>query len=208
MKIERALSIDALERKKYRLMEFESPFAESFGQLVERGGSWIIYGDSGNGKTTGSIQLAKYLTKFGKVLYDSLEERGGRYSLQLAVKRQSFTSVERRKITIVKDQLPTLILRLRQPKSAEFVFIDSLQYSMITKKQYLALVDEFPNKTFIWMSHVDGNLPAGSVASWVYYAADLKIHVKGFKMFIKGRYGGQEDYIIDQKLSDRYWNTL
>jgi len=207
MKLKRALSVDALERKKYRLMEFDGAFAASFGQMVERGGTWIIYGDSGNGKTSGSFQLAKYLTRFGKVAYDSLEEKA-RHTLQRAVMRQRFTTIERRRIILLSETIPELIVRLRKPKSAEFIFIDSLQYSMITKQQYLALVEEFPQKTFIWLSHVDGNLPDGSIARWVYYAADLKILVKGFKMMIKSRYGGQEDYIIDPALSERFWGTF
>ena len=64
---------------------FTDEWEAAFG-TPDRTGTWIIWGDSGNGKSSFVMQLAKYLCQFDKVIYDSLEESTG-LSLQNSINR-------------------------------------------------------------------------------------------------------------------------
>mgnify|MGYP002229404285 FL=1 len=61
-------------------MDFSGSFYHLLGR-PEPQGAWIIWGQSGSGKTTFTCRLAKYLAEFGRVAYLSLEE-GDSLSLQ------------------------------------------------------------------------------------------------------------------------------
>lgn len=207
MELRRAISIDQLEKMKFKSMNFSGKWAASIGDVVAIRGSWIIYGDSGNGKTDFAIQLAKYLTKFGKVAYDTIEE-GASLTFQIAIKRHKLTAAEKRRFVILDEDIEELIERLSRQKSPDIIIIDSLQFANITNAQYKNLVRMFPSKLFIWISHADGKKPRGALAIYVEYNSHVKIRVQGFRAIIKGRYGGKEDFIINQERSAAYWNEL
>ena len=207
MMLKRAISVDELLHKRFKTMQFEGEWSVSMGAVVERSGSWIIYGESGHGKTDFSLQLAKYLTNFGKVAYDTIEE-GARLTFQKALSRQQFTKQERRRFVILNESIDELRARLKKQKSPDFIFIDSLQFSFITKKQYAALVEEFPTKLFIWISHAEGKKPQGTLGIWVEYHSDIKMRVEGFRTLVKSRYEGGEDFIINEDLAAKYWNEI
>ena len=60
-------------RAVFNTVDFTGKWLASFGRPELRG-SWIVWGGSGSGKTTFMLQLAKYLTNFSKVCYDSIEQ--------------------------------------------------------------------------------------------------------------------------------------
>lgn len=207
MELRRAISIDQLEKMKFKSMDFSGKWAASIGDVVAMRGSWIIYGDSGNGKTDFAIQLAKYLTKFGKVAYDTIEE-GASLTFKNAITRHKLTAAEKRRFVILDEEIEELIERLTRQKSPDIIIIDSLQFANITKVQYKNLVRMFPSKLFIWISHADGKKPLGALAIYVEYNSHVKIRVEGFRAIIKSRYEGKDDFIINQERSAEYWNEL
>ena len=202
----RAISTDQLLKKKFKILELSPEFSESFG-VPEDNGSWIIWGESGNGKTSFSMQLAKELTKFGTVVYNTLEE-GARKSMQDAIIRSNMKECKARFKLLDRENIADLRSRLEAQKSPKFVFIDSLQYSGLNKKQFFDLVNDFPKKLFILISHADGRLPEGRVARSVRYHCDIKIRVEGFKAFALSRSGGGKEYIIYQKGAAEYWGDV
>lgn len=181
-KIKRAVSVDELIKKKFTELPLEGKWKDLIGS-PERSGSWIIWGLSGHGKTTFNMQLAKYLTKFGKVEYNTLEE-GARKSMQMAVienrmdecRKGSFKILNKLSIEEVKE-------RLRRHKAAKIIFTDSVQYTFLNKREYKELQREFPDVLFIWVSHAEGKEPLGALGKAIRYDADVKIHVLGFKAF-------------------------
>jgi len=205
--LKRAISIDQITKMKFKTMKFDGAFADSFGVEVDRTGNWIIYGNSGHGKTTLCLMLAKYLTQFGRVAYDTIEE-GARLSFQKAIIRHKFNAIEKRRFIIISEELPDIIERLSRQKSPDFIFIDSLQFLGISKAEYKKLVRMFPTKLFIWISHADGKKPYGTLAEYVEYNGDVKIRVEGFKAIVKGRFGQDEDFIINAEKAANYWNDL
>lgn len=194
-KIKRAISVDEIEKMKFNELQL-SPFFDKLLGNPERSGVWIIWGESFNGKTDFALQLAKELTMSGRVYYNSLEE-GARKSLQNAIIRNNMREVARKFIIGNRESLEYVKIRLRKKKSPDICFIDSIQYTQMTKKEYQSLKEEFPNKLFIFISHADGKNPKGALANFVKYDADIKIRVEGYKAMCLSRLGGdKEPYII------------
>ena len=193
MPLKRAISVAEMYKIKFIEMPFEGNWNRSFGE-PERTGVWLIWGDSGNGKTDLAIQVAKYLTQFGRVAYDTLEE-GPRKSFQLALKRNNMLTVSSRFI-ILTEGIDDLKRRLRKRKSPDIVIVDSFQYCGLSKPEYKSLKAEFPNKLFIFISHAEGKQPEGRAAKFAKYDADVKVYVEGYKAFVKSRFGGGDPFVI------------
>jgi len=206
MAIKRAISIEEIEKRKFIDMEFTDKWALSFG-IPERSGIWLIWGHSGNGKTRFSLQLAKYLTRFGKVAYNTLEE-GARKSMQKAVIETGLREVARNIILLDREPIGELANRLRRRRSPDICIIDSFQYTGMTRSDYIALKEEFNNKLFVFISHADGRHPEGRTAKFIRYDADIKIHIEGYKAFPTSRYGGGEPFVIWDLGAEKYWGGL
>lgn len=203
--IKRGYTPSQLMLMRMRTMTFEGPWLEHIG-LPECSGSWIIWGPSGNGKTRYALMLGKYLTQFGRVAYNSLEE-GISQSLKRAIMDCGLVGV-RRFILLDKEPITDLILRLQKPKSPDVVFIDSIQYSGLNYRDYRQLRDTNRNKLFIFISHADGKEPAGRTAKSVRYDANIKIYVEGYRAFAASRYGGGEPFTIWEDGAERIYGTL
>lgn len=201
----RAISVTELITKRYNQMEFTGAWKRSLG-CPELAGTWIIYGKPKNGKTAFALMLCKYLTRFAKVAYDSLEE-GTSVTLRDAFLRVGMLEVKGRIVLLNKEPIPQLILRLRRQKSPQIIVIDSLQYTGMNYNEYKALKDEFPHKLFIFISHAEGKEPAGRVARAVRYDANITIMVEAFKAFASGRYGGGEPFVIWPDEAIKYWGN-
>ena len=191
----RAVSIHQLYNTNIRSLNFTGEWLDSIG-CPEVTGTWIIWGNSGNGKTRFALQLAKYLTSFGrKVAYDSLEE-GVSLSLRNAITDCNMQEVARRFILLDKEPIPELIIRLKKKKSPDIIIIDSVQYTGLTYSDYKVLRDTFRNKLFILISHADGSQPSGRVARSIRFDANVKVWIEGYQAFPMSRYGGGEPYTI------------
>ena len=152
-----------------------------------KSGTWIVWGHSGNGKTSFVMQLAKYLCKFEKVIYDSLEESTG-LSVQKSLRRHGMADVARRFIILDREPIEQLSERLRRKKSPGVVIVDSFQYSGLSYVSYKKLKEEHSGKLFIFISHAEGSRREGRAAKKVEYDADIKIFVEGFKASCKSRF--------------------
>jgi len=188
--------------KQFKTLEFTDEWLDLIGK-PEVKGSWFIWGNSGNGKTVFSVKLAKYLSKFGRVLYNSMEE-GLSMSLKRAFKLADVSDSDN--ITLLdKETITELKERLQKHKSPRFIIIDSFQYTGLSALTYKSLINEFNNKLFIFVSHADGKKPSGRTANTVHYDANVKLWIEGFKVFPKSRYGGTEPYTVWKEGADKYW---
>lgn len=208
----RAISNKNVLSAQFETADFTGEYLASFGRPELRG-TWIIWGGSGSGKTTFTLMLCKYLSGFGRVAYDSLEQ-GLSLSLQRAWERVNMAEAGSNIILLNKEELPDLRERLEKRKSPDIIVIDSLQYmDGLTKRAYKYLKRDFPDKLFIFISQADNadKDPAGNVAKHVRYDADIKIRVEGYKAFVTTRYEvpergeGGADFVIWQEGADAYW---
>ncbi|UGU15183.1 hypothetical protein LS482_16040 [Sinomicrobium kalidii] len=202
----RAVSVEALLRRKFAEMPFTGPWKDAFG-IPARSGVWLIWGASGNGKTSFCLQLGKYLTKFGKVAYNTLEE-GLSKSMQDAISRANMQQVKSRFILLDREPMGELEARIKRRRSPDIIIIDSLQYSGLTRNEYKRIKERFSNKLFIFISHAEGKQPEGRTAKFVRYDADVKVRVEGYKAFPTSRFGGGEPYVIWHEGAHNYWMDI
>lgn len=203
MSNKRAVSVSELLTKSFKVMAFEDDWKECIGS-PEKTGSWIVWGQSGQGKTRFALQLSKYLTQFGRVAYNSLEE-GASQSMALAARELRMNECRGRFILLDMEPVVDLSKRLERHKSPDIIVIDSLQYTGMSYAQYKDLRDRFRNKLFIFISHADGKEPAGRVAKSIRFDAFVKVRVEGFKAFPTSRYGGGSPFTIWAEGAADYW---
>ena len=203
--MKRAYSIRNVIDAKFKTLDFDGDWLEAVGR-PELGGSWMIYGAPKNGKTSLAMQLARYLTRFCRVAYDSVEE-GLSLSIQHCVERTFGGEANRRFLLLEKETIEELTERLsKRSGSPDAVVIDSVQFLGLRWEEYKGLVERFPHKLFVFVSHVDGNQPEGRVAKKIWRDANVYIRVEGFRGFPVGRYGGEKPIDICPERAIRYWD--
>lgn len=189
---------------KFDTLPFEADWYQAFG-TPERRGVWLVWGNTGNGKTSFVMQLCKELCRFGRVAYDSLEE-GACLTMQNTLKRFNMQEVNRRFLLLDAEPLGQLSLRMKRQKAPDFVVIDSFQYTQMTYPQYIKFKEAHRNKLTIFISHASGTHPDGRTAKKVAFDASLKIYVEGYRAFSKGRFIGPKGYYdIWPEEAARYW---
>jgi hypothetical protein len=189
-------------------LPFEGEWLEAFGTPPTTG-IWIVWGASGNGKSSFVMQLSKYLCRFfRRVAYDSLEEMLG-LSVQQRIAQYSMEEVDDRFSIIAGESMEELSDRLKKRRAPEAVIIDSLQYSGMTYNDYKKFKERHRDKLIIFISHAEGTNPEGKVAKKVMFDADVKIMVQGFRAVCKGRFISKPGkyYTIWEEGAAQYWNS-
>ena len=120
------LSASIILDKKQKPLSWKGKWADAFG-YPPKTGNWIIYGDSGHGKSVVAMQLAKYLTQFGRVGYNTLEELTGISFVQNMRVAEIDKSI-RQFLIYTGYNIIELHEHLIKKKSPDFVFIDTIQY--------------------------------------------------------------------------------
>ncbi|MBP4139657.1 hypothetical protein [Flavobacterium geliluteum] len=208
-KINRAYSVSNVLSKKFNPLGFSGEWEATLGK-PDKAFSAIIWGGTTNGKTEAALKFAKYLTNFGKVAYDSLEQ-GLSATIQQALIRNHMDTLGNSFMLLDREPFDELIIRMSKPKSPDFLFIDSVQYTRITKAQYYQLKELMlkKGKGIIWISQAKGSLPKGALADDIMFDVDLKLWVEGFKLFPDGRLnGGGEPFVIWAQKAAKYWKEI
>ncbi|WP_348814103.1 hypothetical protein [Flavobacterium maritimum] len=208
-KINRAYSVSNVLSKKFNPLEFYGEWEATLGK-PDKAFSAIIWGATTNGKTEAAMKLAKYLTNFGKVAYDSLEQ-GLSATIQEALIRNHMDTCGNSFILLDREPFDELLIRMSKPKSPDFLFIDSVQYTRITKAQYYQLKELMlkKGKGIIWISQAKGKLPKGALADDIMFDVDLKLWVEGFKLFPDGRLnGGGKPFVVWAQRAAKYWKEI
>lgn len=175
---------------------------EKWKQIIgtpEQNFRMLIWGASGSGKTTFALQMLKYLTEFGKVYYNSVEQGKGK-SLQQAAMHCKMDEIEAGKFMIGdRDPLEDMIEKIKKTHP-KFICIDSLQYINLTKEQYKRLIKLFPTKSFVIISWEDkGEQPKGQYAQDIRYMVDIKCYVRNKVAKCDSRFGPTVPYQIMPK---------
>lgn len=201
--LSRAKSINDILKLKLPTFPFTGKWYDAFGN-PERLGVWIIWGNSGNGKSSFVMQMCKELANYSDIYYNSLEE-GCSLTVQESLVRHGMSDVNGR-VYFINDTMEQLNERLLMKRSPKIVIIDSFQYTMMNYKQYVDFKEAHKDKLLIFISHADGKFPSGRSAKSVMYDATLKIWVEGHRAFSKGRFiGPTGSYTIWEEGASRYW---
>lgn len=204
--IRRAMSVTELYSRRRTIYKLEGELADLIGAEVELRGAWFIWGGSNSGKTAFACQLAKELSKYKTVAYNSIEE-GDSLTMTLALKRVQMQDVGSRFLFLDAEPIEELDVRLAKHKSPGIVIIDSFQYARLRYQQFIDLVGRHPSKLFIFISQAKGKEPSGADAEAAKYAASVKIWVEGCRAFAQSRYGGGKPYTIYEERAHRYWDA-
>ena len=111
MRLKRAYSPVEIQNMNIPSFDFTGEWEASLGRPA-RTGTWIIWGHPGNGKSSFAMQLIKYLCKFDRVIYDSLEESTGK-SLQMSLNRHNMEEVSRKLLILDREPMDELSDRYR-----------------------------------------------------------------------------------------------
>ena len=99
--MKRAYSIRNVLDARFKTLDFDGEWLAAVGR-PQLGGSWMIYGAPKNGKTSLAMKLARYMTRFCRVAYDSVEE-GLSLSIQNCVERTFGGESNQRFLLLNKD---------------------------------------------------------------------------------------------------------
>lgn len=206
----RAFSNREITDAKFKFEDFTGEWLASFGR-PELKGAWIIFGQSGSGKTHFALMLAKYLSQFvNRVAYDTVEQ-GRSGSFQEAWRTARMDEIKTKIIGLDREQVPELKERLRRRKSPDVVFIDSITALVgFTRSEFAKLINEFPDKLFVFLAHEDRGKPYPAIAEHVRKLSEIKIHVEGFKAFTTTRFSGGTgaDFVIWPEGAAEYMANL
>ena len=201
--MKRAYSVKNVMSASFRTVGTEGRWRECIGD-PEFGGSWLVYGPPKNGKTSFAMMLARYLAESRRVAYDSVEE-GLSLSIRAALDRSGMGETGRRFVVLDKEGAEELAERLSRRCSPDVVIVDSIQFLGLKWSEYKMLKERFPHKLFIYVSHIEGTVPEGSVARRIWRDSNVYFRVEGFRAFPTGRYGGGATIDIDEALAKEYW---
>lgn len=199
----RAISNANIVAAKFDLANFTGEWLASFGRPELRG-SWLVWSGSYCGKTSFVLRLCKYLAMdFGKTIaYNSLEE-GLSSTFQAAWLREDMPSIGARIVLLEKEPIDELKKRLKRRKSPDVVVIDSLVCLFgFSRREYMALMNEFPEKLFIFLCHEKRQMPDPSIGEVIRRLSDVKIHIEGYVAQVGSRYAdhrkgeGVADFMI------------
>lgn len=177
-----------LLQKQYSTLDWGGPWAAAFGQ-PELNETWFIVGPSAGGKSSFVMQLSKQLCNFGKVMYLSYEE-GTSMSVQERLERFRMDEVNASFMLCEGFSLADLRQALGRRRSAKFVVVDSFQLSGWSYEDAERLREEFPQKSFIYVSQEWKGQPLGKPAMRLRYLSGVKIRVSGFRAYCQGRFSG------------------
>ena len=177
----KSLSVSQALSIRRSTLRLEGGWGNCVGE-IDRTGVVFFWGKSGNGKTSAVLSFGKELARFGRVLYNSLEE-GLSVSFLNALRRHAMQDCGRRFQVVAGESIADLDERLSKRKSPDFVIIDSFQYTQLDYRQYIAFKERS-----------------------VMYDAGLKIWVEGYKAFTNGRFFGPTgEYTIWREKAEEYW---
>lgn len=209
-KVPRAHSYEDIERIKFKTIKVDSEWQEHLGEPQLGNSHWLVYGGSGQGKTSYVLQAVKQMCLNSQKVHYNTSEEGMKKGFQMALKRNNMKGVSGFNYHQESiDQLTARLSRQRQPK---IVVIDSVQYFFRKKRgeHYFEFISQFQNTTFIWISGADGKKPKGKIADDIYYDADIVINVSDYNAVVeKNRFEAYEPRVIwQQGYDERQANIL
>lgn len=195
--VRRAYSADDVLSLKRDICEFDGQWLEAVGN-PELKGTWCIGGLPKNGKTSFTMQLAKYLTRWHLVAYNSIEE-GISASFAETLRRCRMDEVKANRFIVLNNEdIKDIECRLSKRKSPKIVIIDSIQFLGLNTETYLRWKKRFSEKLFIYITHLQGQYPEGKTALKIWRDSDVVVKVEGFRAYPTSRYGGGKPITISE----------
>ncbi len=196
MKLKRVLTYSNLQNQKIERIPFEGKFFETYRQ-PQKASVWFIWGNSGSGKSSKTMQLFKELCKYYKGLYNPLEE--GTDDADFVERTELFDMHEVQKNFFIQEyNFDEMMEYMGRRNSPQVYVIDSAMYLFKKKEQYELMMKTYPNKTYIITGHAEGKEPKHPLEKFIRYDANQKIYCEAYLASCQGRCIGQNggQYIV------------
>ena len=168
----------------FNVADFTGEWLATFGKPELRG-AWIIFGESGSGKTHFALSLLAYLTQFvDKAAYDTIEQ-----GLSLSFKNSwldaNMAEVGNKVVVYSKEQIPALREEAAQAQKSAGCGdrFHNRACGVHARSTFASLMDEFPDKLSSSSPTRKTASPYPAVARHVRKLAEVKIRVEGFKAY-------------------------
>lgn len=192
----RVLTVENITSQKVTRIQFTGEMYQAFKSPQNRG-VWFIWGTSGSGKSSFTMELFKEFCKSVKGLYNLLEEEPDDDAVIDRTSRLSMHDVEGN-FGLVQEDYETFCNRLDKRGSPKVVVIDSATYFFKNFDQYEVFKKRYRHKIIIITGHAKGNIPRSEMELSIQFDAKQKVFVNGYLATCKGRTvgpnGGQ--YVI------------
>lgn len=197
MKLKRALTVQNVLDFRSTKIQFKGRFYDVFGHPQNKG-RWFVFGNSGSGKSSFMMQLAKEFARSEKVLYNFLEEDLDDDNVQDRLTLFKMHDVAKN-FNMVSEPIEVLTERLKMRNSAQVIIIDSAAYFFrgFTFDKFIEFTRQFPKKLFVFTGHGKGKQPRTEFETSIYFDATQKVFINGYLATNKGRkYGPNNKFFI------------
>lgn len=178
----RIISLSELKAQEFDVYNFSEGFDEIIGNPAKNF-SMVVYGESGQGKSTWVIEFANYLAEtHGKVLYNSSEER-----ISQSLKRK-LLKYDSDNFAIAECQNYKALKQAIRGNGFKFVVIDSINDMNIKPNELAELTERNADKAFIFIMQAtkQGNYKG---SSQFVHDADILIRLESYQPIVeKTRY--------------------
>lgn len=184
--MKKVLGYGNLINQKIERIQFENDFYKAF-KHPQKGIVWFIYGGSGSGKSSFTMQLTKEYAKHNRTFYNPLEE--GTDSADFIERAEILKMIDVKDTFFAQkynyEELTEYLQKRNPPKT---VVIDSATYFFDNFKQYKEMCRErFKDTTFIITAHAKGNNPRSTLEEDIKFDANQKVFVSGYLAKCQGR---------------------
>lgn len=176
----RTFSPTELKERTIETYPFEGDWAKVFGDPDIRF-STLIRGEAKSGKSTYCAKFAQYVSRFGRVLYVSAEERLNSKTLQ---NRLIHCEVTSDKVRFIHEKDFEKIKLVVKNGGYRFVIIDSVQHVALTYDQFEKARREFKRRKLSW--HLIMQM-GENITKWK-HEVDVLVEVKNGVAQVHGRY--------------------
>lgn len=174
--VSNVISLSEMKERNFDIYYFSEEYSSLIGN-PEKNFSAIIYGESGHGKSTWSIDFSNYLAEnFGKLLYNSSEE-GFSYSLQNKLAKYHNDNIRISQFKRYKD----LKAEIKANKYS-FIVIDSLNDMELTEEQFTELINMGIAIVFILQATKGGNFKGSNKFA---HDTDIRIKLENYKPILE-----------------------
>jgi predicted ATP-dependent serine protease len=200
IKVPRAYSYEDSEKIKFKTIKITDEWKKHLGEPQQGNSHWLVYGGSGQGKTSYVLQVVKQICSNNQKVHYNTSEEGMKKGFQMALRRNNMKGVKG--FNYHQETMPELTARLSRKRQAKIVVIDSVQYFFrkMRSEHYFEFIRQFQDTTFIWISGADGKKPKGKIADDIYYDADIVVNVTDYNAVVeKNRFEAYEPRVIWQE---------
>ena len=201
IKLKKVLTVANIQNQSITRLDWSGEFLNAFGRPQDRG-LWFVWGDSGSGKSSFVMQLAKAMSCMFPTLYNLLEEEPDDSDYIDRTKLFNMQDVKDNFHTANYTTLKELDAYCEKRNSKKVIIIDSIVYLTKDWDAWFAFKKKWEKKKIlIVVGHAKGKNPKTEFEDKIMFDAKMKIFITGYLAICKGRTIGKNGgkYIVFQE---------